>query len=96
MVRFYDRAAQRSPNASYDRYRCATLTRVLDTRATSSGADELWQQNIDYAGILIYTGDAGDGSPHGALSVYAEGLFRCRGSHAQVRRTALQTALYVT
>jgi HD-GYP domain-containing protein (c-di-GMP phosphodiesterase class II) len=75
----------------------ATLTRILDSGAPHfPGADELWQQNIDIAGhpyihLVMPVMDR-----HGALAVYAEGLFRVsEEAMAQVRRTALQTALYV-
>lgn len=76
----------------------ATLTRVLDNGAPRHPrADELWQQNITIAGhpyihLVMPVMDR-----HGALAVYAEGLFRVsEEAMVQVRRTALQTALYVS
>jgi HD-GYP domain-containing protein (c-di-GMP phosphodiesterase class II) len=75
----------------------ATLTRILDSGAPRFPvADALWQQSIDIAGhpylhLVMPVMDR-----HGALAVYAEGLFRVsEEAMAQVRRTAVQTALYV-
>lgn len=75
----------------------ATLTRILDSGTLRfPGADDLWQQSIDIAGhpyihLVMPVMDR-----HGALAVYAEGLFRVsEEAVAQVRRTALENALYV-
>ncbi len=97
-VRFYDpRGAALAERVVPIDTDAATLARILDSGARRfPGAGELWQQNIDIAGhpyihLVMPVIDR-----HGALTVYAEGLFRVsEEAMAQVRRTALQTALYV-
>ena len=98
-VRFYDpRGAALAERVVPIDTDAATLTRTLDSGAPRfPGADELWQQNVDIAGhpyihVVMPVMDR-----HGALAAYAEGLFRVsEEAVAQVRRTALQTALYVS
>jgi HD-GYP domain-containing protein (c-di-GMP phosphodiesterase class II) len=75
----------------------STLTRAIGSGTPPlPGADEMWHQNIDIAGhpyihIVVPVIDR-----HGSLAAYAEGLFRVSDEAvAQVRRAALQTALYV-
>jgi HD-GYP domain-containing protein (c-di-GMP phosphodiesterase class II) len=75
----------------------AALTRIIAAGTQRFPGAEGWQQNIDIAGhpyihIVVPVIDR-----HGALAAYAEGLFRVSDEAvAQVRRTALQTALYVS
>jgi len=97
-VRFYDTGGgalgERVKPIGTD---AATLTRAIGSGTPPlPGADEVWQRNIDIAGhpyvhIVVPVIDR-----HGALAAYAEGLFRVSDEAVtQVRRAALQTALYV-
>jgi len=97
-VRFYDtRGTGLGERVAPIDTDAATLTRIIgaDTQRFPD-ADELWQQNIEIAGhpyihLVMPVMDR-----HGTLAVYAEGLFRVsEEAMAQVRRTAVQTALYV-
>lgn len=76
----------------------ATLTGFLDSGTPQfSGVEWLGQQRITIAGhpyvhLMIPVMDR-----HGALAAYAEGLFRVSEvAMAEVRRAAVQAALYVT
>ena len=97
-VRFYDtRGTGLGERVTPIDTDAATLTRIVgaDTQRFP-GADELWQQNIDIAGHPYIHMVMPVIDRHGALAAYAEGLFRVsEEAMAQVRRTAVQTALYV-
>ena len=75
----------------------ATLTRLIGAGSQRfPAADEVWLQNIDIAGHPYIHTVMPVIDRHGTLAAYAEGLFRVsEEAMAQVRRTALQTALYV-
>jgi HD-GYP domain-containing protein (c-di-GMP phosphodiesterase class II) len=99
MVRFHDpRGAALAERVVPIDTDAATLIRTFDSGTRRfPGTGELWQQNIDIAGhpyihLVMPVMDR-----HGSLTVYAEGLFRVsEEAMAQVRRTAVQTALYVS
>jgi HD-GYP domain-containing protein (c-di-GMP phosphodiesterase class II) len=97
-VRFYDtRGTGLGERVAPIDTDAATLTRIIgaDTQRFP-GADELWQQNIDIAGHPYIHMVMPVIDRHGALAAYAEGLFRVsEEAVAQVRRTALENALYV-
>jgi len=97
-ARFYDtRGAELGERAAPIDTDAATLTRAIGSGPPRfPGAHEEWQQNVNIAGhpyihVVVPVNDR-----HGAPVAYAEGLFRVSDEAvAQVRRTALQTALYV-
>jgi len=97
-ARFYDtRGAQLGERVAPIDTDAATLTRIITSGPPRFlGAHEEWQQNVDIAGhpyihVVVPVNDQ-----HGAPVAYAEGLYRVSDEAvAQVRRAALQTALYV-
>jgi len=97
-VRFYDingaTIGERMAPIDAD---AATLMRAIGSGTPPfPGADAIWQQKLDVSGhpyihVVVPVNDR-----HGTLIAYAEGLFRVSDETvAQVRRAALQTALYV-
>jgi HD-GYP domain-containing protein (c-di-GMP phosphodiesterase class II) len=97
-VRFYDtRSGALGERVKPIDTDAATLTRAIDSGTPPfPGTDEVWQQNIDIAGHPYVHIVVPVINRRGALAAYAEGLFRVSDeAAAQVRRTALQTALYV-
>jgi HD-GYP domain-containing protein (c-di-GMP phosphodiesterase class II) len=96
-VRFYDtRGGALGERARPIDTDVATLTRIIAAGAQRFPGAEVWQQNIDIAGHPYIHIVAPVIDRQGALTAYAEGLFRVSDEAvAQVRHTALQTALYV-
>lgn len=99
MVRFYDpRGAALAERVTPIGTDAATLTHILDTGTKKfPNADALWQKRVDIAGQPYIHMVMPVMDRHGVLAAYAEGLFRVsEEAMAQVRRAALQTALYVS
>jgi HD-GYP domain-containing protein (c-di-GMP phosphodiesterase class II) len=99
IVRFYDpHGAALAEHVVPIGTDAATLTHILETGSKQFPTDDkLWQQRIEIAGHPYIHMVMPVMDRHGALAVYAEGLFRVsEEAVAQVRRTAMQTALYVS